>query len=143
MAPRHLVQQIVLFWIPHFQLTRRLLRKILLKGRAYGTGHSILLRIETFNFFKLNKYEIHRQRFFNNGQQQQGSHSGSYSRPQSMSLSSRKSISGQQLRHSGTDQLQPVSPPSLVDSQLNRLSPKLTLLVCLKHIYWEYFPSGN
>ncbi|VDO40264.1 unnamed protein product [Onchocerca flexuosa] len=43
------------------------------------------------------------RRFFSNGQQQQGSSSGSHSRPQSVSLAIRKGNDQQQIRHSATD----------------------------------------
>uniref|UniRef100_A0A0R3S4E1 Uncharacterized protein n=1 Tax=Elaeophora elaphi TaxID=1147741 RepID=A0A0R3S4E1_9BILA len=66
------------------------------------------------------------RRFFSNGQQQQqqqGLLSGSYSRPQSVSLATRKG-NGQQLRHSAAEPLHS-DPSSLVEQQQqDHLLPK-------------------
>ncbi|VDM13603.1 unnamed protein product [Wuchereria bancrofti] len=64
-------------------------------------------------------FAIMTRRFFSNGQQQQqqqqGSLSGNHSRPQSVSLATRK-VSGQQLRFSAADPLHSGSS-SLTDQQ--------------------------
>ncbi|VBB31633.1 unnamed protein product, partial [Acanthocheilonema viteae] len=59
------------------------------------------------------------RRFFSNGQQQQSSLSGIHSRPQSVSLATRKG-SGQQLRHSAADPLH----SGLTEQQQDHLLPK-------------------
>uniref|UniRef100_A0A1I7W4U8 SH3 domain-containing protein n=1 Tax=Loa loa TaxID=7209 RepID=A0A1I7W4U8_LOALO len=124
MARQLPAQQIVPWWIHHISLMSLPRRKTSSKEKVYD-GKYIPVDGPCF------------RRFFSNGQQQQqGLLSGSHSRPQSVSLATRKS-NGQQLRHSAadplhsgcsssTDQQDHLLPRDLVESDLTVVSTTST-----------------